>query len=90
MREFGDYRTPGNPRDIGRLLEKAHKTVGKIAADPNVSAKKRQVEIASVGSSGGNVQRSSSRKALDPHKRSVLEQGGWSEEEIKRIELNLE
>jgi len=38
----------------------------------------------------GGVQRSSSHKSLDSHKRNILEAGGWSEEEIKKIEQNLE
>ena len=83
QRELGLYKMPGDPHQIGEILERAHKAVAR-PADPASQARKRQIEIASVG--GGGMQRSSStKKSLDPRYRQELERGGWSEEEIKRI-----
>lgn len=86
-RELADYRMPDNPHDIHRVLEKAHKVISRSVGDPGLPEKKRAVETASAGA--GGVQRSSSGKSLDFNKRRALEDGGWSEEEIKRIESKL-
>lgn len=91
MREFNEYKSPENPRRIGELLKKAHKyssTTRAPSSDRELPAKKRQLEVASVGA-GGKVQRSSSVKPLEPRMRYMMEQGGWSEEEIKRYEQKL-
>ncbi len=88
QRELGYYRMPEDPHKIIEVLEKAHKLIaGSVSVDRSVSVKKRQIEVASVGS--GGTQRSSSVKNLDSHKRLMLEQGGWSKEEIDRIEKGL-
>ena len=87
QRELADYRMPENPHDIHRVLEKAHRSITKSVSDQNLPAKKRAVETASTGT--GGIQRSSSAKSLDLNKRRALEEGGWSEEEIKAIENKL-
>ena len=87
QKELGFYRMPDNPRFIGEVLERAHRAIAKVPSDRAISAKKRQVELAGVGGGGG--QRSSSGKSLDPRYRDELSRGGWSEEEIKDIEKNL-
>ena len=87
QREFSIFRAPDNPRLIGDRLERAHKSVARVTPDRNVEAKRQQIRTASVGS--GGVQRSSSHKSLDPDKRAMLDRGGWSQEEIKRIEERL-
>lgn len=89
LREMGWYRLPENPRLIGQILERVHKTVTgvKNTGDRGLPEQKQKVQLAGVGS--GGAQRSSSRKSLDPDKRSMLLQGGWSEEEIKKMEENL-
>lgn len=86
-REINKYRRPDDPRQIGEMLEWAHRDVARVSGGRDVSVQKRQIEVAGVG--GGGVQRSSSRQKLDPQKRLVFEQGGWSEEEIQAIERRL-
>ena len=90
-RELADYRMPDDPHKITGLLEKAHRAIAALATisgDRTLSAKKeQQIKLAGVGA--GGAQRSSSIKSLDPDRRYMLERGGWSEEEIKKIEQNL-
>lgn len=88
QREIGYYRMPSDPRKIREVLDRAHRATVKVSSDPGLPQRQRQVQVAGTG--GGGTQRSSSRNTLDPSKRAMLEQGGWSEEEIKRIEANLE
>lgn len=88
QRELGYYRMPDDPHLVSEVLERAHRAIQKISSDRDLSIKKRQVEVASVGS-GGSQRSSSPKVSLDAHKRSILERGGWSEEEIKRIENKL-
>lgn len=87
QKELGFYRMPDNPYMIKDVLERAHRVITKVSSGLNLPVKKRQIEIAGAGA--GGVQRSSSHKALDPEKRLMLQQGGWSEEEIKKIEQRL-
>jgi len=85
--EVGLYKMPDDPYFITRILERAHRAISKTSSDPSIPIKKQQVKTAGVGS--GGVQRSSSKGRLDSHRRQLLEQGGWSEEEIQSIEKNL-
>ena len=88
QRELGVYRMPENPHLVEGILYRAHKAVQKVPSERGIPAKKRQVEIAGVGA--GGTQRSSSLKTLPAQKRQALEQGGWSEEEIREIESSIE
>lgn len=87
-REFSDYRKPDDPRRIGELLEKAHRTVSKPSGDRTLEARRQQVKTAGVG--GGGTQRSSSTKQLDPEHKMMLKDGGFSDEDIKNMEARLE
>ena len=88
QKEMAWYKMPSNPHQVLDILERAHRAI-KPHADRSLQIKKQQVQIAGAGS--GGTQRSSSRTLqLDSRKRAILEQGGWSEEEIKNIEKNLE
>lgn len=87
MSEFTLYAKPKDPRQIANLLERARKSVAPSGSDRTTPAVKKAVQTASHGS--GGVQKSSSRKTLEPRLRSELERGGWSEEEIARIESKL-
>lgn len=87
QRELGYYRTPENPREIAQLLERAHRGVVKVPSGPSIAPQKRQLETAQVG--GGGVQRSSPQATLDPDKRAMLKQGGFTDEEIQSIESKL-
>ena len=89
-RELGWMKKPVNPHLIGDMLERARKmATGFVApSDHGLPEKKRQVQLASVGSVG--TQRSSSSpKTLSSQQREIYERGGWTEEEIKSIEANL-
>lgn len=81
------YRMPDDPRMVGTLLEEVHRSLAKVSSDQHLDVKRQQLKTAGVGTRG--VPRSSSQKSLDPDKRAMLVQGGWSEEEIKQIETRL-
>ena len=85
QRELGYYRMPDNPRLLTEVLERAHRSIVKVPSGSPIQARKRQVEIASVGG-GGTQRQSPSPVALDSTKREILRRGGWSEEEIQSIE----
>lgn len=91
QRELSYFRMPDDPHKIIDVLEKAHKTSSSFSpplpTERNVTAKKRQIEVASVGT--GGTQKSSSARTLDPTKRAMLEHGGFSKEDIETIEKNL-
>lgn len=88
QRELAYYRTPENPHQIGQLLERAHKAIVPSQRDQTTTARRR-VETASVGAGGVGRSSSQGNKTFDSEKRAILERGGWSEEEIKRMEQNL-
>ena len=85
------YRMPDDPRAVGELLLKAHRDITKTSSDRGtVEAKKQQVKIASSGSSGAQRSPSNNTKAtLTSAQKEHLRSGGWSDEEIKKIEQNL-
>ena len=93
QKELGFYRMPEDPHAIGHVLDRAHKAItgSRISSERStVEQRQRQIQNAGAGSQG-SAQRSSSgaRVALDPEKRSMLLRGGWSEEEIQKIEQKL-
>ena len=87
QRELKFYRLPENPHDLSSVLLKAHNSISRATSDRSIQAKKRQVEVAGTGA--GGTQRSSSRATLPSRYREIYERGGWSEEEISKIEKNL-
>lgn len=87
QREFSIFRAPEDPRLIGDRLERAHKSLSRYVTEPNLEVKKQQVKTASLGS--GTTPKASPKKTLDPTKRLLLEQGGWTEAEIREIENKL-
>ena len=88
QRELSLYRMPTDPKKIGELLERAHKSVSQsISSDRTIPEKKQQIKNAGLGAGGS--QRSSSKKSLSDDYKNHLRNGGWSEEEIKKIENNL-
>ena len=84
-KELG-YALPKNPHYIATFLERVH---GAITPKGNTdqAAVQRRIQIAGVGSGGS--QQSSSAKRLDSSRREILVRGGWSEDEIKKIEAKL-
>ena len=89
QREFSDYRKPDDPHRISELLEKAHSAISRLPNDRTLGAKKQQIKVASAGS--GGTQRSSSQgKTLNPDTRAMLSRGGFTEEDIRKMESRLE
>jgi len=88
QKELAFYRLPQDPHRIMEVLERAHKTVQKGIGDSKTfEAQKQQLKTAGVG--GGGVQKSSSRKRFEPERRFMLERGGFTAEEIERMESRL-
>ena len=81
---------PSDPHQVGAVLERAHKGLVKPSGGPNVVEKKHQLEVAGVGAKGSAASSPSSVKTLNPLYLEHLRAGGWSEEEIKKIEQKLE
>lgn len=90
MGEYSLYAKPKDPHKIAELLDRAHKSTNQtqVVSDRSLPAKKRAAQVASSGA-GGTQRSSSSGKTLSPQERAMYENGGWSEEDIKRIEQNL-
>ena len=93
LKEFKRYyRMPEDPHYISDALQKAHHGIVKVLPSSgrrDVTNRERVREIASLGA-GGVSKSTSSGHTLDPTKRAMLERGGWSPEEIKRIEQKLD
>ena len=87
QRELGFYRMPDDPHRVGEVLLRAHQGIQKTPSDRTLEVKKQQVKTAGVGA--GGVQKSSSRKTFDVEKRIMLDQGGFSSEDIARMESRL-
>ncbi len=86
QRELAYYRQPENPRQVAEVLERAHRGILKIPSD--LSTRKRQVEIASVGKGGEQKSQASGAAKFDPDRRAMLARGGFSEEDIQKMETN--
>lgn len=88
-REFALYRLPDDPRQIKAILKRAHQAIQDSSPkeERTIEVKRQQVKTASAGSSG--VQKSPSTKSFDPYKRVMLQNGGFSDEDIKRMEERL-
>ena len=87
QRAIAIYAKPNDPRGWATILRKAHKDIAPATSDRTLEVKKQQLKIAGVGT--GGVQKSSSRKTLSSDMRRAYEDGGWSKEEIDKIESNL-
>jgi len=80
------YKEPEDPLMYGTLLRREHRALAgtRTPSDRGDAVRKRQAELAGVGA--GGAQRSSSVKSFEPERRRQLLDGGWSEEDIKRME----
>ena len=88
QRELQFYRLPENPNKIGEMLEKAHRAIERsVFNERSVDAKRHLANVAGMGQ--GGQQRSSSTKSLTARDKAIYESGGWSEEEIRKIEQRL-
>lgn len=86
LRELQLYKEPSDPDVYGDLLRRAHSGLSgsRAASGRSPAVQKRQAEIAGVGS--GGAQRSSSVQSFSVEKRMILQQGGWSDEDIANME----
>lgn len=89
QRELGYYRMPTDPHRIEEILERAHKTIQKVSSGQDITEKKQKIQTAGVGA-GGIQGPSSIKKSLSPRAKEELSRGGWSDEDIKKIEGRLE
>ena len=89
QKELSFFRMPDDSRLISEVLERAHRSIQKISSDRSISLKKRQVEIASVGS-GGAPRSFSPKTTLDSDHKAMLRQGGFTEEDIVDMEKRME
>lgn len=88
QRQFSEFARPSDPRRIGYLLEKSHKFIAPRSSDRSIPEKKQQLRVAGVGS-GGTQRSSSNRKNLDPDTVSQLRAGGFTDEDIQKMESRL-
>lgn len=88
LQELKLYKEPQNSTQFGELLRRAHAAIGGESASSErvPTVQQRRAQIAGVGA--GGAQRSSSVKSFSPEKRQRLLDGGWSEEDVKRMEQN--
>ena len=86
QRELAYYKMPEDARRLGDVLERAHKGIIKVPVGPSATAKKRQIEIAGVGS--GGAQKSTSKKSLETWQKEEYRRGGWTDKEIAELETN--
>lgn len=85
QKELAFFRMPEDPHHIPQVLERAYRGMTpKVVTDP-IAPKRRQIAVAGAGA--GGVQKTSAPiNAFDPSRRAMLEQGGFSEEDIKSME----
>lgn len=92
-REIHYYKAPLNPRDWREILERAHRSIVKVPSVSRViqtdETKKRQIETASVGGGGRTPTAPTQTKTLSPEQKYMLRQGGFDEEDIKKMEARL-
>ena len=86
--ELTDYRMPTDPHQVGRVLEKARRAIVKTSpsSERDTKAIKQRLKTASKGVVG--IQRSSPQGQLTPEQIGELRRGGFSEEEIKEMDLS--
>ena len=86
LREVSLYKEPGDPAMWATIFRRAHQTLSgnKRPSGGSTIVKKRQAELAGVGA--GGAQPSSSVEPFSVEKRMILRQGGWSDEDIQRME----
>lgn len=80
------YSLPKNPHLIGAFLERVHSAIAPKGTADRASVQRR-IQVAGVGAGGS--QQSVTPAQLDPERRAILVRGGWTEEDIKRIESRL-
>lgn len=88
QRELGYYRMPQDPYKVKEVLMRAHRSSSAPVQRDTTAAKQHAVKTASVGS-GGTQRQASRMNRLDETHRQELLRGGWTEEEIAKIESRL-
>lgn len=89
QRAISIYASPTNPRGWAEVLRRAHRDIAQVPSDATpLAAKRQQLKTAGVGA-GGGVQKSSPRKSFDPERKAMLKHGGFTDEDIARMESRL-
>jgi len=86
QRELSLYARPRDPRQWSEILERAHRGVSKPSSDRGLPEKKQQVKTAQVGSGGTQRSSSSNKNSFDPETIIRLRQGGFSDEDIAKMQ----
>jgi hypothetical protein len=87
QKELEYYRMPQDPKKIGEVLERAHRALGGSGGQ-DMSAKKHRAQVAGAGGAGMKSP-SSGGNTLSPEQKEQYRRGGWSEEDIQKIEQKL-
>ncbi len=88
-KELALFKLPTDPKLIGQILERAHRGIYKAPSGPTntpISVQKRKIEIASQGHGGGQRPSPNTAKVFDADTRSMLRNGGFTEEDIADME----
>lgn len=93
QKEYAQYKSPENPKELTRIFNKIHKEVFGISTDDSslkrVEAQKEKIKVAShSASSGGSSKKSESK--VDEDTKKLVDSGalqGFSEEELKELGL---
>lgn len=86
LREISLYKEPQDARSYGKVLRKAHRAITGtgVSSGRGAAGAKQRAALAGVGA--GGAQRSSSVEPFSPEFRANLKAGGWSDEDIQRME----
>lgn len=93
QKEYSQYKTPENPKDLNRIFSKIHREVFGINTDNSglkqVEAKKEKLKVAShSASTGGSSKQSTS--SIDDETKKLAESGalkGFSDEDLEELGL---
>lgn len=86
QKELSLYKMPSNPKQVTEILERAHRAVPKIPSSLSIPVQKRKLEVASQGHGGAERPSPNVAKTFDSDTRSMLRNGGFTEEDIKDME----
>ena len=85
LQEVGLYKEPTDPALWGTILRRAHRVLSSNKnVGGSVEVKKQLIKTASVGAKGAS--KPTSAKPMDDRRRRLLEDAGFSEEEIRGME----
>ncbi len=93
QKEYSQYKTPENPKDLNRIFSKIHKEVFGVITDDSglkqVEAKKEKLKVASHSASSGGSS-SVTDSSLDEETKKLVDSGalkGFDDETLKELGL---